>query len=61
MAKVFKVKQIRSLSGLTRKQKEAMRCLGLRGIGKEVVVKDHPAQRGQVLKVQHLVQVTPVN
>ena len=61
MAKTFKVKQIRSISGSTRKQKEAVRCLGLRGIGKEVVVKDHPAQRGQILKVQHLVQVTPIN
>ena len=61
MAKTFKVKQIRSISGSTYKQKEAVRCLGLRGIGKEVVVKDHPAQRGQILKVQHLVQVTPID
>ena len=61
MTKAFKVKQVKSTSGQTRKQKEAIRCLGLRGIGKEVTVKDHPAQRGQILKVQHLVTVTPVN
>ena len=61
MAKEFKVKQIRSTIGQTQKQKDAMRCLGLRGIGKEVRVKDHPAQRGQILKVQHLVAVTRVN
>ena len=60
MAKVFKVKQIRGFSGQTRRQKETLRCLGLRGIGKEVTIKDHPAQRGQLLKVQHLVTVTPL-
>ncbi len=61
MAKEFKVKQVRSTIGKTRKQKEAIRCLGLRGIGKEVIVKDNPAQRGQILKVQHLVSVTPIH
>ena len=60
MEKIFKVKQIRSFSGQTRRQKETLRCLGLRGIGKEVMVKDHPAQRGQILKIQHLVEVTPI-
>ena len=60
MAKAFKVKQVRSTIGQTRKQKEAIRCLGLRGIGREVTVADHPTQRGQILKVRHLVTVTPV-
>lgn len=60
MAKAFRVKQIRSTSGQTRRQKETIRCLGLRGIGREVIVKDHPAQRGQIFKVQHLVTVIPV-
>ncbi len=58
MAKTFKVKLKKSLIGRTQKQKDAVRCLGLRKIGQEVVVADNPAMRGQILKVQHMLDVT---
>ena len=58
MAKSFRVKLVRSTNGCTQKQKDAVRCLGLRKIRGEVVVQDNPAMRGQILKVQHLVEVT---
>ena len=57
MAKQFRVKLTKSLSGSTRTQREAARCLGLRRMQSEVVVKDNPAMRGQVYKIHHLVDV----
>lgn len=58
MAKTFKVKLKKSLIGRTQKQKDAVRCLGLRKIGQEVVVSDNPAVRGQIMKIQHMLDVT---
>jgi large subunit ribosomal protein L30 len=57
MAKVFKITLKRSLIGCTQDQKDTVRCLGLRKIHQTVEVKDNPAQRGQILKVQHLIDV----
>ena len=59
MAKAFRVKLKRSLIGTTQTQKDTVRCLGLRRINHEVVVADNPANRGQIYKVQHLVDVKP--
>lgn len=61
MAKAFKLKLKRSLIGATRTQKETIRCLGLKKIGSEKVVQDNPANRGQIFKVQHWLDVTPQN
>jgi len=61
MAKAFKVKLVRSLIGRNKKVKDTVRCLGLRKINHEVVVKDTPAQRGAIFKIQHMLEVTPVN
>lgn len=58
MVKSFKVKLIRSVIGETQKQKDAVRCLGLRRIHQEVIIKDNPAMRGLIRKVQHLLCVT---
>lgn len=58
MAKTFRVKLIRSTIGSTQDQKDTVRCLGLKKLQQEVVVKDNPANRGQIFKVQHLVKVT---
>lgn len=58
MAKTFRVQLKRSTIGSTQKQKDAVRCLGLRKIGSEVVVNDNPAMRGQIFKIQHLLNVT---
>jgi large subunit ribosomal protein L30 len=57
MAKKFRVTLKRSLIGCSLKQKETVRCLGLKRRHQEVVVNDHPAVRGQLMKVQHLVEV----
>ena len=58
MAKSFRIKLKRSLIGCTETQKETVRCLGLRKIGQEKVFNDNPAVRGQIFKVQHLLDVT---
>ncbi len=57
MAKEFKVKQIKSTIGLTKSQKETLRCLGLRKIGHQVIVKDTPANRGQLYKMSHVLEL----
>lgn len=60
MSKVFKVTLKRSLIGCTETQRETIRCLGLRHRHQTVEVKDNPANRGQIFKVQHLVDVEVV-
>ncbi len=57
MAKSFKIKLKRSLISCTHSQKETARCLGLRGTGSSAVVVDSPAMRGQIMKIQHLLEV----
>ena len=57
MAKKFKVTLKRSLIGCTADQRDTVRCLGLRHRHQTVTVTDNPAMRGQIMKVQHLVDV----
>jgi large subunit ribosomal protein L30 len=57
MAKTLKVRQIRSLAGRPRNQREVVRSLGLRRIRHEVERVDTPAVRGMVKKVPHLVEI----
>ncbi len=57
MAKQFKVTLRRSLIGCTQTQIDTARCLGLRKRAATAVVNDTPASRGQILKVQHLIDV----
>lgn len=57
MAKTFVVTQKRSTIGCTQSQRATMVALGLRGIRKSVVLADNSANRGQIMKVQHLVEV----
>lgn len=57
MAKKFRVKLIKGLRGCSQTQRETVRCLGLSRINSEVVVDDNKAMRGQIIKVQHLVDV----
>jgi large subunit ribosomal protein L30 len=56
-ARRLKVTQLRSGIGFDRKQKLALRGLGLRRIRQTVDVPDTPGVRGLILKVRHLVQV----
>ena len=55
--KGFKVTLKRGLIGTTSSQRDAVRCLGLRRINDSKVIKDNPANRGQIYKIQHLVDV----
>ena len=59
MAKKFRVTLKRSLIGCTHDQRETVRCIGLRNRQQEVVINDTPAMRGQITKVQHLLDVKP--
>lgn len=56
-AKTLKIRQVRSLAGRPRPQREVVRSLGLRRIRHEVVRDDNPAVRGMVAKVPHLVEI----
>jgi large subunit ribosomal protein L30 len=58
MAKSFRVRLKRGLIGTTQKQRDAVRCLGLKRINDENVVKDSPAMRGQIHNIQHLLEVS---
>ena len=59
MAKAFKIRLKRSTIGCTQTQKDTVRCLGLKKVNSVNVVPDNPAMRGQIMKVQHLLEVTP--
>ncbi len=61
MAKEFKVTLKRSIIGQTKRQRDAVRCLGLRKIGTQSIIKDNPANRGQIFKIQHLLDVEVIN
>lgn len=57
MAKTFVVTQTKSLIGCSDTQRRTMQAIGLRGRHKSVILADNSANRGQVMKVQHLVEV----
>ncbi|MFS4458074.1 50S ribosomal protein L30 [Bdellovibrio sp. HCB2-146] len=57
MAKTFVLTLKRSTIGCTQDQKDAVRCLGLKKIRHSVEVKDSAAIRGNIMKIQHLVDV----
>ena len=59
MAKQFKIQLKRSLIGCTESQQRTVRALGLGRRMSEVVLKDTSATRGQIMKVQHLLDVKP--
>jgi large subunit ribosomal protein L30 len=56
--KGFKVTLKRGLIGTTQDQRDAVRCLGLRRINDSKLIQDNPANRGQIMKVQHLLEVS---
>ncbi len=51
------VKQIRSAIGRIGSQRVTLRGLGIKRMGQSVVLRDTPAIRGMIRKVQHLVEV----
>jgi large subunit ribosomal protein L30 len=53
----YVIKQVRSANGANGRQRDTLRSLGLRGIGKTVEHEDTPQLRGMVHAVRHLVVV----
>ena len=56
-AKTLRIRQVRSLAGRPRNQREVVNSLVLRRIRHEVERLDTPAVRGMVNKVPHLVEI----
>ena len=53
----LRITQVKSSNGAKAPQRETLRSLGLRGIGKTVERPDSPQLRGMVHAVRHLVTV----
>jgi large subunit ribosomal protein L30 len=51
------ITQVKSANGTNARQRDTLRSLGLRGIGKSVEREDSPQLRGMVHAVRHLVRV----
>jgi large subunit ribosomal protein L30 len=51
------IRQVKSANGTNSRQRDTLRSLGLRGIGKSVERDDSPQLRGMVHAVRHLVEV----
>ena len=58
MAKTFEVKLKKSTIGCSDDQIRTIRALGLKKLNQVVTKADNPANRGQLYKVQHLVEMT---
>jgi large subunit ribosomal protein L30 len=56
----LRIKQVRSGIGKPQVQKSTLEALGLRHHQDEVVQQDSPSLRGQIKRVRHLLEVTPV-
>jgi large subunit ribosomal protein L30 len=53
----FLITQVKSANGSNGRQRDTLRSLGLRGIGKSVERPDSPQLRGMMHAVRHLVTV----
>ena len=53
----FVITQVKSANGTNGRQRDTLRSLGLRGIGKSVERPDSPQLRGMVHAVRHLIAV----
>ena len=58
MAKTFEIKLKRSTIGCSPTQVATARALGLKKVNQVVTKSDSPATRGQLYKIQHLVEIT---
>jgi large subunit ribosomal protein L30 len=61
VAKQLKITLRKSGIGRPETQRLTLRSLGLNKINKTIVVKDHPAIRGMVRKVIHLIKVEEID
>ena len=57
MAKLV-ITQVKSSAGASRKHHESLKTLGLGKIGRSAEREDHPAVRGLIRRVRHLVEVS---
>ncbi|MBL8027917.1 MAG: 50S ribosomal protein L30 [Fibrobacteres bacterium] len=57
MNKKLIITQVRGLSGMTQRQIESVKTLGLKRIRHSVTLNDTPALRGKIKTVGHLVSV----
>ncbi|GAC1480377.1 MAG: hypothetical protein NVS1B4_25520 [Gemmatimonadaceae bacterium] len=55
-----RIRQVRSGIGHSWRMKQTLTALGLRHHQAEVIKQDSPSLRGQIKRVRHLVEVTPV-
>jgi len=55
-----RIKQVRSGIGHSWRMRQTLEAIGLKHHQDEVVQQDSPALRGQIKRVRHLVEVTPV-
>ena len=60
MAK-YRITQVISSNGETQRQKDTLRCLGLRRLHHTVEVEKTPVTAGQFLKVAHLCKVEVID
>jgi large subunit ribosomal protein L30 len=58
MAASLRIVQVRSANGASPAQRDTLRSLGLRRIGSVTERPDHPALRGMVRSVAHLVETS---
>jgi large subunit ribosomal protein L30 len=56
----LRIKWVKSSIGYPKSQKATIKALGLRKLQRTVEHEDHPALRGMIRKVSHLVQVEEV-
>ncbi|MCY4537937.1 MAG: 50S ribosomal protein L30 [Chloroflexi bacterium] len=59
--KMLKVTLVKSPIGYNSKQKATVKSLGLRRMGRTVLIADAPQFRGMIAKVSHLVTVEEVD
>jgi large subunit ribosomal protein L30 len=57
--KTFQVKLVKSGIGRPKRHRDTLKGLGLTKMNKVMTLKDTPAIRGMVKKVEHLIQVLP--
>lgn len=58
--KQYRVTLTGSAIGGTQRQRESLKCLGLRGRNSQALVKDTPQSRGRIRAVAHLIAVEEV-
>ena len=56
----MRITQVKSGIGNTARMRATLAAIGLRHHQASVVKQDSPALRGQIMKVRHLVKVTPI-